>query len=200
MWPPVAHIFLGWLFHVIDALGLRHGASETVLTVNILLSTVGVACLHSITLRLNIISRAALVVATRVYAFWCPLGPYSNAFVMSEHPATSALLFALWLLVRFPGYPAPLLLAGGVLGAGRGYAAGLWTDGAPLRSVRVTGRAVRESERQTRRRVFRLALSSSSRPSRPRVNRISNGQLLGLSANGGVNFYFAQCPHARSRK
>ena len=190
VWPPMAHIFLSWLFHVIDALGLRHWRLETVLTVNILLSTAGVACLYSITRRLTSSSRAALVVAT-VYAFWYPL-VYFNAFVMSEHPATAALLFALWLLVRFPGYPAPLLLAGGVLGVAVGMrpAFGLMALpcglfvllGGPFAKVSVKHAA-----------AFSIGFVVVIAAIAAEVNRISNGQLLGLSANGGVNFYFAQC-------
>jgi len=190
VWPPLPHIALGGVFRVIDLFGLSAHRLEVVLIGNALLSTASVAFLYGIVLRLAASSRVALLVAA-MYAFAFPL-LYLNAFVMSEHPATAALLAAVWLLVRFPGHLGYVGGAGAVLAFAVGLRPAFGLIAVPCGLfVLLAGPFARVSI--SRAIAFSVGFALVIGGVVAEVGRISGGQLRGLSGNGGINFYFAQC-------
>ena len=190
IWPPLPHILLTFFFRVIDLAGLSEHRLEALLVANVGLSTLCVALVYGITLRLCSSSRAAFVVAV-LYAFAFPL-LYFNAFVMSEHPATAALLGAVWLLLRYPGHIGYVSAAGVLLAVAVGMRPAFGLCALPCGLyVLFAGQFARFSIGRAAAFTcfFFLILGLVV----AEVGRISNGQVRGLSANGGVNFYFAQC-------
>ncbi len=190
VWPPLPHILLTFFFRIIDALGLGAYRLEAVLAANVALSTAGVAFVYGIVLRLAASSRAALVVAA-IYAFAFPL-VYFNAFVMSEHPSVAALLAAVWLLVRYPGHIGYVSAAGALLALAVGMRPAFGLIAIPCGLyVLLAGQFARFSIKRAA--MFSAAFLFVIGLVAAEVNRISHGQVRGLSANGGINFYFAQC-------
>ncbi|HTE40972.1 MAG TPA: hypothetical protein VK629_09080 [Steroidobacteraceae bacterium] len=63
IWPPLPHILLTFFFRVIDLAGLSEHRLEALLVANVGLSTLCVALVYGITLRLCSSSRAAFEVA-----------------------------------------------------------------------------------------------------------------------------------------
>jgi YD repeat-containing protein len=190
LWPALPHILLSWYLRAVDLAGLSALRLEAVLAANVLLSTGGVALVFGIAQQTLRHDRWAFAVAA-LYAFTFPL-VYLNAFVMSEHVAVLCVLGAMWIVLRYRRNGRALAGAGAFLGLAVGLRPALGMLGLPFAAY------VAAADWFDRRAVVRAALFAAGFFAVVggvvfENYRISQGQLVGLAANGGVNFYFAQC-------
>lgn len=189
IWPPFWHIVLAEIFKVLDFVGLRAHALPVVLSLNILLSTLSVYLLYRIA-RLLYDSHGYAMLVAAAYGFFYPL-VYFNAFVMSEHAAVTAVIAALFVVLRHDSVRATagggLLLALAVaMRPAFGLLGGLFFLYLLFRK-RLSWAAAGQAA------VFALAFFALLFLVVVENGAISQGRLKGLSAGGGLNFYFAQC-------
>lgn len=189
VWPPLWHLVLAEIFKVLDFLGYRMHALPVVLSLNILFSTLGVYLVYRIA-RLLHDAHGYAMLAAAAYAFCFPL-VYFNAFVMSEHAAMAAVMAALFVLLRYDSARAVaasgfLLAVAVAMRPAYGLLGGLFFLYLVFRE-RLSWSSVKHGA------VFALAFFSLLFLVVAQNAAISKGKLKGLSAHGGLNFYFAQC-------
>jgi len=190
LWPAFPHIVLGWFFGIISLFGLDNYRLESVLFINILLSSLNAILLYHIAKKLLPYSLYAWAVMLG-YLFYFPL-VYFDAFVMSEHIGITAGIVSLYLLLFYNKRILVLFLAGTVLGIGVAARPSMGLYGLPyffyiLFSDKISLATLRSSLLFGAGFLFVLILAISEN------NHISHGKLKGLSANGGLTFYFSQC-------
>jgi len=190
-WPPLPHILLGWYLRVVGLFGLSARELEATLVANVAASTACVALLYGIALQ--VLKRPAwALAAAAAYAFTFPLA-YFNAFVMSEHGAVLFMLAAVWVVLKFRGDLRALAAAGALLGLATAMRPAFGLFGLPC--VLYLALADRAGLRVAIARglAFSLAFFLLLGAVVGETYRISQGAVLGLSANAGQNFYFSQC-------
>ena len=96
VWAPFYHIFLSYLFKIIDLLNLTHARLEAVLIFNILLSGYAVYCLYNIAYSI-LNHRLFSLLITFTYAFSYPI-IYLKSNILSENFAIPLLIIAIWLV------------------------------------------------------------------------------------------------------
>jgi hypothetical protein len=102
------------------------------------------------------------------------------------------MLLAVWWLVRYPADSRHLCAAGAVLAIAVGVRPALGLMALPCGLfVLLAGPFARVSFKQAA--AFSIGFAAVIAAIALEVNRISSGAVRGLSANGGLNFYFAQC-------
>jgi 4-amino-4-deoxy-L-arabinose transferase-like glycosyltransferase len=190
-WPPLPHILLAGYLSAVRLFGLAAHELEAALVLNVVASTASVALLYGIALETLKARGWALGVAA-LYAFSFPL-IYFNAFVMSEHGATLFMLAALWLVLRYRARAWVLLAAGALLALATAMRPGMGVFGLPaaLHLAFAEGRLSRGS--LLRATVFSCGFFLVVAGAVAELHRISAGRVSGLSANGALGFYFAQC-------
>ncbi len=191
IWPPFGHMVLAWIFKILYLFGLYPHKLEIVLSINIFLSTLTVWFVYRIALHLFPSGAFALLTAT-IYAFFFPL-IYFNAFILSENPSLFVYLLAVVMLLDYkPGGFLHLFVTGIVLAFAIAIRPGFGVAGLPfflyilLRdgfSKRSLLGALIFSSGYF---LFLLLVVANN-------NAISAGKLKGLSANGGLNYYFTAC-------
>jgi len=190
-WPPLPHILLAWYLSAARAVGLAAHELQAALVLNVAASTACVALLYGIVLE-TLKARAWALGVAALYAFTFPL-IYFNAFVMSEHGATLFMLAALWLVLRYRSQAWVLLAAGGLLALATAMRPGMGVLGLPaaLYLAFAEGRGSRPAV--VRAAAFSLGFFLVVAGALAEMHRISAGRVSGLSANGPLNFYIAQC-------
>jgi hypothetical protein len=186
-WPPLYHIFLAESFRVLRWLGLEEWVRlETALCINILAFSVSVYALQR--LAVQWFSRPELVFITvMLYAFGFP-SLYFNAFLLSENLGAPLVVIALALVAHKQAWWA--VATGGLLFAlavivrpsfgPYGLAFVLFYLVRHGMSWKFVGRAA----------VFSAAFFAAVLLASAEVARISGGKVFGLSANGGLDFFF----------
>lgn len=190
IWPPLYHVLLAEWFKLVALVGLDASSRlPSVLVFNALLGVIDVAVMVTLTRQLTQDLRLALITGL-FFGIGYPY-LYFNAFVMSEHPAWTAFLVSLWLLMRPRARPGLAGLALGIAIALRpayglsALAGGLYL----LWGVRRQS----WSRRWLKAAWFSLGVLGLLIWVLASNYHLSQGRLLGLGANGGVTFYFASC-------
>jgi 4-amino-4-deoxy-L-arabinose transferase-like glycosyltransferase len=190
IWPPLPHILLSWYLKLVRLLGFSTWQLEATMVANVVASTASVALVYGIALETLRRRPWALAVAA-LYAFTFPL-IYFNAFVMSEHGAVLLMLAGLWLVLRGRQSGALLAATGALLGLATAMRPPFGLFGLPIALYlvlegRFAPRAV------LRAGAFSLAFFAIVGGAVALTYHLSRGQVLGLAASGGQNFYFSQC-------
>jgi len=190
-WPPLPHLLLAGYLSAVRVVGLAAYELEAALLLNVAASTACVALVYGVALE-TLRARAWALAVAALYAFSFPL-IYFNAFVMSEHGATLFMLAALWLLLRYRAHVWILLAAGGLLALATAMRPGMGVFGLPaaLYLAFAHGRPTRAA--LLRAAVFSCGFFLVVAGAVAELHRISGGRVSGLSANGALGFYFAQC-------
>lgn len=193
IWPPFGHIVLGWYFHLLSFLGLYAYKLEIVLGTNILLSTLSVLCIYLIAFKLYP-SKLYALMAAAFYALFFPL-IYLNTFILSENPSLFLLLFSLMILL-YAKHSVSFFLSGLVLAFAIGMRPSFGIIGLPFFLYIVTkdGLSWKNFKHGI---LFSVAYALLLLLVAMNNHHNSSGKVKTFSANGGVNFYFAQCQKYR---
>jgi len=193
LWPPLFHIILSGIFQITHMLNCFHLNLEIVLGTNIILSSVSVLYLYMITLKLSG-NRLISFITASLYAFNYYTF-YFNAFILSENFAVPIVIASVYyLFLNRPGY---YFLSGILLAIATGMRPGFGIFAVPYGLY-----ALFQVEKSTIlnsvffRRVLKGALFSAGFLIIifliiAENNRISQGNVRGLAASGGLNKYFS---------
>ncbi|BDI28286.1 hypothetical protein CCAX7_003370 [Capsulimonas corticalis] len=199
VWPPFFHILLSGVLFLFQKLSMPSGLwLSCVVLLQIALGSLSVFWVYRIAHGVFGRERPALAVGV-VYALTYPI-IYFNAFLLSENTAIPLVIAAVWLLLQKTSKRFEMFYAGALLGLACGirpadvlYAGSfllfLWTA---LRRP-ATGDAARNWRRWAPMGTFALGFAGVVGLICLENARISSGALWGLGANGGMNFFMAQC-------
>lgn len=184
MWPPLYHIILSGIFHIIDYFGWSERRLEIILTLQIILCSLSVYALYYISLK-SIHDHLVAILAASTYAF-SYIMIYFKAFVMSENISIPLSILAIWFLFSPKRYF--LLLSGAFLAIATGIrpADGIFVIPF-IFYILLLKDPIKEKIKKTLFFILPffticfLILSYNS--------YISHGKLKGFAAYGGLNFY-----------
>jgi hypothetical protein len=204
VWPPFFHVLLADLFVPFTQAKLPVDLWLTaVILLQITLSSFSVYWVYCIARRIFSNDRIALTAAV-VYALtYTPI--YFNAFLLSENLAIPLVIASVWLILQKTPRRLGTFCAGVLLGAAAGirpadvlyagaFALFLW---ATLRRPSGDGETQGAWRRLAPLLTFVLGFAGVVWLIVLENARISNGALWGLGANGGMNFFMAQCKIGR---
>ncbi len=187
IWPALYHYFLAGIFRVIDLFNFTNYRLEIVLLINIALSTFSAYVIFLIVKKITNKNSIGLI-ATTLYAFTFPL-IYLNAFVLSENLTTPLTIFAIWFLIKSDKYRdiiiSSLLLA---LTVGIRPVNGLF---GLIFFLYILFRNKNLKENLLKGITFSILFFVVIGIVVLNNYNISGGRVTGLSANGGLNFFFA---------
>jgi hypothetical protein len=190
VWPPFYHVALAGLLAGLDAIGVE-GARwlAATLAVQAVLGGVAVGAVHVVAR--SVLPRPALADAVAaLYAVTYPL-VYLSAFVLSENLAVPALALAAACAVHRGAGGGRVPAAGTFLGIAVATRPAL---GALVPAFLVYAAASGpRGGRLLRVLAFTGGLLAVTGAASVANARLSGGELRGLGANGGVNFFVAQC-------
>ena len=131
------------------------------------------------------------LVSAALFAFF-PTLIYYNAFVLSENPTIFAVVLSLYLTLKYRERVIPLILAGAALGCATMFRTAVGLIGPPC--VLYILAASRFNLRAMVRAVwFSVGYCVVVVVAVANVYQVSEGRLLGVSAVGGLNFFFMNC-------
>jgi len=190
IWPPFAHITLAWFFKLTYAFGIFEHKLELAIAINVLLSTLSVLWIYLIALKLYPSRTYALITST-TYAFFFPL-IYLNAFILSEHLSLFTLLLSIVLLLYADKHWLNYLISGMILAFSIGIRPSFGVIGLPFFLYILSLKKHLGTIRYWYALLFSLGYIFFL--SFILVNNYSNSRgKVGLSANGGLNFYLSAC-------
>lgn len=193
-WPPLYHIILAELFRVLRWLGLESWIRlETALTINMAAFAASVYALHRVAVQW--FDRAEYVFITLIlYAFGFPAW-YFSAFLLSGNLGMPLMIIAFALIVHkcnwWSAAVGALLFGLAVLIRPSFGPYGLAFVLYYLALYRISWKFIQRAAIFSAVFFFMVALGSAE------VSRISNGKLVGLSGNGGLDFFIAVSHHHR---
>lgn len=193
-WPPLYHIFLAELFRVFRWIGLESWIRlETALTINMLAFAASVYALQRVAVQW--FDRPEFVFITlMLYAFGFPAW-YFNAFLLSGNLGMPLMIIAFALIVHkcswWSAVVGAMLFGLGVLARPSFGPFGLAFVIYYLALYRISWKFIRRAAIFSAVFFFIVALGSAE------VARISKGKLVGLSGNGGLDFFISMSHYHR---
>ena len=190
IWPPFAHITLAWFFKLTSVLGLFDHKLELAIAMNVLLSTLSVLWVYLIAIKLYP-SRAYALITSMTYAFFFPL-IYLNAFILSEHLSLFMLLLSIVMILYAHTYWLNYFIAGVILSFAIGMRPSFGVIGLPFFIYILLQKQYHIKARFGYALLFSFGYFTFL--SFILINNYSNSNgKVGLSANGGLNFYLSAC-------
>ncbi len=190
LWPPIAHIILAWIFKILYFFDLYQYKYETVLGLNIILSSLEVVVIYFMALRL-LPSRSYALFAAFVYAFFFPLA-YLNSFVLIINPALFLYMLSIIILLYAHTDWLKLFLSGATFGLSVSFEP-IWK----LSIVPFVGYKLFDKKpiRKNLLPVFSLVAGFVLVIFLVIVNNnaISTGKLKTLSSNEGIEYSLSMC-------
>jgi len=190
IWPPFAHITLAWFFKLTHVLGVFEQKLELAIAMNVLLSTLSVLWIYLIALKLYP-SRAYALTASTIYAFFFPL-IYFNAFILSEHLSLFMLLLSIVIVLYAHTHWLNYFITGAILSFAIGMRPSFGVIGLPFFIYILFQKKRLKNARFGYALLFSLGYLFFLLFII--INNYSNSDgKVGLSANGGLNFYLSAC-------
>lgn len=197
LFPPFYSFFLSTLLRLTPSTVLITHGLEIGIVFQLSLSTLSVYALYHLTLQVTKNRNASLLVCF-LYAF-SPLVLYLNALILAENLSTPLLLISCTLFLKEEKTPVKKffnlavsgILLGGAVAAKPGFiflfiAFLIHLLAAPKKSWRVRALGVL---------IFSLCLSLAPFFTVLKNYQMSEGKMLGLGANGGLNFFQGACKY-----
>lgn len=189
VFPPFYHIAISGVFAVLDSMSLLHKSVEAIVLIHIFLSTLST---YSLYLIVNIISPNRFyssLTTLIIYGLFYPI-TYLNAFVLSENLSIPIFIFAIYFL--FQRNCTSLILSAIFLAISAATRSNMIIFFFPFflyLILRSKDYLLIIKETMSFISAFSLAIGLVIAEN----YRISNGKLIGLSSNGGLNLAIAFC-------
>jgi len=190
VWPPFNHIMLSYFFDFVSLTGLADFRHEATLFANILFSTAS-AGLFYFTARNWGLGKPVAIVLTTLLGFFFPL-IYLNAFVLSETPALFFLSLTLFCIVRKNITLRLILLGGAAIAIAAAFKPSLGISALPL-GLYVLFKDANLKVNLFHAAIFSIGFVIAITPVVYENYRISDGEMKGLGAAAGINYFMKQC-------
>jgi hypothetical protein len=193
VWPPLAHITLAWFFKVLSFLGLFEDKLALAMICNVLMSTLSTLWVYLMALKLYP-SKLYALLSSSIYAFFFPL-VYLNAFILSEHLSLFILLLSIVLLLYAQNRIWIYFLSGVLLAFAIGIRPSFGMIGLVFFVFIFFSEGKFQWYKIKQAIVFTFGYMLVLGMVVMHNNRISHGELMSLSSNGGMNFYMTACQY-----
>jgi hypothetical protein len=190
IWPPLYHIVLANAFLVFRSVGITapHWLAAFLL-VQIILGSISVYFIYGIA-RVILRNQTAAIVAGVLYMLAYPV-IYLNAYLLSENVAMPLVIAAAFLVVHYPRRASRLLLAGALMAIAAGIRPAYLSFSLAFVVFALASQGgVRKAWRGL---AFGAGFAVVMLGICANMSWMSHGRIRGPSANGGINFFIAQC-------